>query len=69
MIVTHAYPFVDGHAIIWVKNTNFTDNYSCCTEKCGLINEKGEFVIPPIYDNMKYDGGVNMAVNIGFKEH
>lgn len=33
MIVTFAYPFINGRAIIWVKNTNFPDDYSCCSEK------------------------------------
>ncbi|WP_259301060.1 WG repeat-containing protein [Bacteroides oleiciplenus] len=67
--VTTAYPFINGYAVIWTKNSNFPDDYSCCSEKCGLINDKGEFVIPPIYDNMLYSGGANVAVNIGFKEH
>lgn len=69
IIVTTAYPFINGYAVIWVKNSNFSDDYSCCSEKCGLINDKGEFVISPIYDNMKYSGGTNVAVNIGFEEH
>lgn len=67
-IVTMAYPFINGFAVVWVKNTIFSDNYSCCCEKCGLINDKGEFIIPPIYDNMQYDGGTNIAVNVGIAQ-
>ncbi|MFR3328643.1 MAG: WG repeat-containing protein [Odoribacter splanchnicus] len=69
MIITDAWPFIEERAIVWVKNTNFPDDYSCCKEKCGLIDVTGKFVIPPIYDNMQYIGGSNVAVNIGFEEH
>jgi hypothetical protein len=69
IIITTAYPFIKEAAVVWVQNSILSDNYSCCREKCGLINDKGEFIIPPIYDNIKYNGGANIAVNIGFEEH
>lgn len=64
-IVTDVYPFIDAHAIVWVKSVY---DYDDVVEKCGLIDHTGEFVIPPIYDNMKYIGGNHVAVNIGFKD-
>ena len=69
MIFVDAWPFIDGRAIVWVKDTVFADDYPCTKEKCGLINTSGEFLVPPIYDDMRYVGGTNIAVNIGFEEH
>jgi len=69
MIVTDALRFINGRAIVWVKNTNFADDYPTVKEKCGLIDDMGEFIVPPIYDNMMYAGGTNVTVNIGFEDH
>ena len=69
MFFVDAWSFIDGRAIVWVKDTVFADDYPDVKEKCGLINDNGEFIIPPIYDNMQYAGGTNIAVNVGFEEH
>ncbi len=62
MFFVDQWPFIDGRAIVWVKDTVFADDYPDVKEKCGLINDNGEFIIPPIYDNMQYAGGTNIAV-------
>jgi hypothetical protein len=44
IIITTAYPFIKEAAVVWVQNSILSDNYSCCREKCGLINDSK----PPI---------------------
>lgn len=63
-IIARAFPFIDGKAEIWIKETRDPD----AVEKCGLINKRGEFVIPPVYDRIEYSGGDTVAVNVGYKE-
>lgn len=69
MIVTDALSFISGRAVVWVKNANFADDYPTVKEKCGLIDDMGKFIVPPIYDNIQYIGGTNIAVNIGYEVH
>lgn len=69
MIVTDVWPFINKRAIVWVKDTISPDDYFSCKEKCGLVDDRGEFIIHPIYDNMMYNGGNYVAVNLGFEDH
>lgn len=53
------YPFRSQYAELRIKEKRHF--------KYGLINKSGEFVIPPIYDNLSYNGGDLVAVNIGWR--
>ena len=68
MMIIDTYPFINGKAVVWVKDSVFTEDNSPVVAKCGLINNIDEFIIPPIYDNIQYIGTDTVAVNIGFKE-
>ncbi len=49
MIVTDALRFISGRAVVWVKNADFADDYPTAKERCGLIDDMGKFIVPPIY--------------------
>ena len=68
MMIIDTYPFINGKAVVWVKDSVFTEDNSPVVAKCGLINNIDKFIIPPIYDNIQYIGTDTVAVNIGFKE-
>ena len=45
-----AYDFIEGRAAVSIG------------DKWGLINQNGEFVIPPIYDDLTWDGDANITI-------
>ncbi|WP_195741524.1 hypothetical protein [Bacteroides faecis] len=48
MMIIDTYPFINGKAVVWVKDSVFTEDNSPVVAKCGLINNIDEFIIPPI---------------------
>lgn len=40
MMIIDIYPFINGKAVVWVKDSVFTEDNSPVVAKCGLINNK-----------------------------
>lgn len=38
MMIIDTYPFINGKAVVWVKDSVFTEDNSPVVAKCGLIN-------------------------------
>jgi hypothetical protein len=67
IIISKLTPFIEGRAVVRVKIESSVADF-LEKEKEGLIDKSGDFIIPPFYDLIKYEGGNHVAVNIGFGE-
>ena len=43
MMIIDTYPFINGKAVVWVKDSVFTEDNSPVVAKCGLINNIDEY--------------------------
>lgn len=57
---TGVQPFEYGHAVV-----NMSEDY---TNQCGLINQKGEFVIKPIYNDINIVSNNRVSIGKAIKE-